>query len=260
MLGATTPPRTRFRTEATNRGRVRVSHPDIVYPVRRGDYNEELRYSLRSLVNLPHGRVWIVGHCPPWVKRYDTVTRTGVRFWPRPQKESKYRNANAALVEVATEIGNSLSSPFYLFNDDFYVMEPIEQVPLLHMGPLAKVIEHYRSRHHTGAYWRGMVASYRLLQEHGISDPLSFELHIPMPIWRDPLLEAWELGKSLEVLHIRTVMGNLMGLGGEQVEDCKVYGRRTQDEVQGPFLSSNDMVLPKVRDLFRDPGPYEVAV
>jgi hypothetical protein len=236
-----------------------VKAPDIVYPVRKGEWNEELRYSLRSLSNLPHGRVWIVGHKPSWV-RVKQTGQPGVRYWPRPQRSSKYRNANESLVEVATEIGNSLTSPFLLFNDDFYVMKPIEWVPTLHMGRLAEVIELYRKRHHTGAYWRGMVSTYRLLQEHGISDPLSYELHVPMPIWREPLLKAWEIGKSLEVLHIRTVMGNLMGLGGEQSQDVKAYGRREVEALlQGPFFSSNDMVPAVIRDRFKEPSPYEVA-
>ena len=34
---------------------------DLVYLVRPGEQNEELRWSLRSLVNLPHERVFEVG-------------------------------------------------------------------------------------------------------------------------------------------------------------------------------------------------------
>ncbi|MFF3129757.1 hypothetical protein ACFVRD_48125 [Streptomyces sp. NPDC057908] len=41
--------------------------PDIVYVVRPWNQNEQLRYSLRTLANLPHRRVWIAGYCPTWV-------------------------------------------------------------------------------------------------------------------------------------------------------------------------------------------------
>ena len=34
---------------------------DIVYFVKDTDTNEELRYSLRSLANFPHGKVWFYG-------------------------------------------------------------------------------------------------------------------------------------------------------------------------------------------------------
>ena len=46
---------------------------DLVYVVRDGA-NPELRYSLRSVaVNLPHDRVWIVGHVPAWITGCETV-------------------------------------------------------------------------------------------------------------------------------------------------------------------------------------------
>lgn len=223
--------------------------PDIVYPVRKGDHNEELRYSLRSLSNIPHGRVFIVGHKPPWV--------TNVSHWPRPQEGSKYRNANESLVEITREAGSSLTSPFLLFNDDFYVMQEMDSVPVFHMGPVQEVVDRYRKLHHMGAYWRGMVSTMRLMQDAKIKGPLlSYELHIPFPIYRDHLLRAWEMGKELEVLHIRTLMGNLARLGGTEREDVKVYRGKTKGYEQWPFLSSNDdMTLTPLRGLLQRTFP-----
>lgn len=245
---------------------MKTIRPDIVFPVRPGDWNEELRYALRSLVNVPHDRVWIVGHCPPWVrKRFGR--EPGVHHYPRVQEGSKYLNATKGLVEVARELGSSMSKPFLLSNDDFYVMQKVKgHFPVFHMGPVEKVIEWYQKKRHRGAYWRGMVATFELMQRLGIKEPLSYELHIPMPIYREDLLEAWDLGRSIEVLHIRTLYGNLANLRGTQMEDVKVYrGRttRTQDWKQWPFLSSNDDVtFPPMRTLMRerfpDPSPYEL--
>lgn len=45
---------------------------DILYLCRPGE-NLELRYSLRSLRNVPHGRVWIFGDCPDWVTNVNLV-------------------------------------------------------------------------------------------------------------------------------------------------------------------------------------------
>lgn len=230
--------------------------PDIVYPIRRGDHNEELRYSLRSLSNLRHNRVWMVGHKPAFVNEK-------VNHWPRPQKASKYRNATEGLVELTREIGSSLSRPFLLWNDDFYCMAPLRgKVPVLHMGPVEEVIERYKRNRHMGAYWRGMVSTFELMQKLGIREPLSYELHIPIPVYRRPLLEAWEKGKELEVLHIRTLYGNLAELGGTYMEDVKVYRDTPAKYEDWPWLSSNDdMTLTPMRHYlqqrFPTPSPYE---
>ena len=52
---------------------------DIVYVVRPGDENEALRYSLRSLANIPHRTVWIAGYRPKWCY--------GIVYVPRDQAD-----------------------------------------------------------------------------------------------------------------------------------------------------------------------------
>lgn len=239
--------------------------PDILIPVRKGDWNEELRFALRSLSHIRHNRVWLVGHKPKWV-RERLGNQDGVYFVPREQKASKYRNATEALVEVTNELGSSMSSPFLLWNDDFFCMQPVQgPMPIYHMGALGEVIDWYRRMRHVGAYWRGMGQTYQLLKGLGYGEPLSYELHLPMPIYREPLLEAWERGRHLEVLHIRTLYGNLARLGGTYREDCKVYRGRGKDEGyrSWPWISTNDdMTLTPVygllQETFPDPSPYEL--
>lgn len=46
----------------------KANNYDIVYFVKESAKNEELRYSLRSLKNFPHGRVWFYGYCPSFLK------------------------------------------------------------------------------------------------------------------------------------------------------------------------------------------------
>jgi hypothetical protein len=51
-----------------------VTLPDVVYVVRPGNRNEELRYSLRSIAaHLPHRRVWLAGFCPSWVRNISFI-------------------------------------------------------------------------------------------------------------------------------------------------------------------------------------------
>lgn len=206
-----------------------MNAPDIVYPIRRGNYNDELRYSLRSLDNLPHGKVIVSGYIPNWI--------TGVTAISREQKGSNWLNARENVLAALEEA----SDPFYLFNDDFYVMVPMDEVPIYHAGLLGEVIDRYRRNRHTGAYWKGMVSTYRLLQEWGYDQPLGYELHIPLLIHKLPLLDALALGKNIEALAWRTLYGNFAHLGGVQTDDCKVLARAgVLDYDQWPFLSSND--------------------
>lgn len=238
-----------------------MTFPDILYPVRKGEWNEELRYSLRSLCNLPHRRVFIVGYRPSWVHSASAMgAGDGVITLGREQKASKYRNANENLVWAADHA--ELSDPFVLMNDDFYIMRKIRRMPVFHMGPMATVIDRYARLRHTGAYWRGMRATYTLLRSLGFQDPLSYELHLPMAMDKGNLFRAWDEGKGEEVLHIRSMYGNMAGVGGKQMEDVKVYQGRTEDYEQWPFLSSNDdmHLLPLgqlLRDRFPDRSPYE---
>ena len=41
---------------------------DVVYFVKDTKENEELRYSLRTLKNFPHAKVWFYGGCPEGLK------------------------------------------------------------------------------------------------------------------------------------------------------------------------------------------------
>src|SRR4029079_15582575 len=95
---------------------------DIVYPVRRGDWNLELRYSLRSLVNLPHARVILVGYVPSWANPDIGLIRD-------QGKEAPWHASAMHLLYAMDQI-RDLSDPLYLFNDDFYVMQPTDQIPI----------------------------------------------------------------------------------------------------------------------------------
>lgn len=206
--------------------------PDIVYPLRPGEWNPELRYSLRSLVNLTHGRVILVGFIPSWVQ--------GIVPLPRNQgTDLKWHATTKHLLHAVDSIPD-LTDPFYLFNDDFYVMERIKgPLPVYNRGDMGNLIDWYRKQHHQGSYYRGMTETYALLKSLGIGKPLAFNLHVPLPIFHTPLKRAYEEGKGIEALHLRTLYGNLAGLTGTCIQDVKVYST-TRDWEQLPFLSSND--------------------
>lgn len=218
-----------------------MNPPDIVYICRPGE-NEELRYSLRSVqANLPHSRIFIVGDAPSWVRNTELVKV--------PLRRDKQLTAQANL-EVACR-HSEISDPFIIFNDDMYILEAMNELPVLHLGELTTVI----AQHAIGsAYRRAMQRTYdRMLElDIGSSPLLSYELHTPMLIRKDPMLEALELGAGIHGMHNRTMYGNLVRLGGTLSNDFKVYNNdRNIDFDALPFLSTSDRTF-----LYHPAGRY----
>ncbi|WP_225846894.1 hypothetical protein [Streptomyces sp. HPF1205] len=231
-----------------------MTPPDIVYPVRPGDDNHELRYSLRSLANLPHGRVWIAGHMPPWVR--------GVGHIPVPPQPTKYLSSTANL-RAAVEHPD-IAEEFLYFNDDFFVMQPVEAMPVLHRGPLEQV-ERRCAHRATGSYAQGLRETRALLADLGHKRPLSYELHVPMPMSKTRARETLEAGQRLQLLHKRTLYGNLHQVGGRQIFDPKVLTRSPRFPHNAPFLSTAPDTFAAgsvgqfIRRQFAAPGPYEAG-
>lgn len=228
--------------------------PDIVYVVRPGDSNQELRHSLRSLRNIPHRRVLIAGHVPSWTK--------GVVGVPVDQSGSKYANSTGNLKAALEhpECGPNV----LLMNDDFFVMRPLGEVPVMHRGTMDEVESYYVNRG-SGQYLSGLRDTRKLLRELGVDRPKSYELHIPFPIVRDRMLAALEVGLSsgVKVLHKRSLYGNLERIGGGRMKDVKVLHRGWAFHPQAAFLSTmpesfrTGAVGNFIRQAFPTPSKYE---
>lgn len=212
-----------------------------------------MRWSLRSLRNLNHRRVWIVGHRPDWVHK---VHHLFVR-----QDESKYRNSTKNVIRACQH--PDISDPFLLFNDDFFVLQPIEEVPILHNGPVGGAP---RSSFGMSTYQQGRIDTRRLLQQWGYQRPLSYELHIPLEIHKEPMLEVLARAEKANIacLHKRTLYGNVAGLGGEYADDVKALRPADTFRPGDLFASTNPATWQHgragedLRRLFPDPSPYEV--
>lgn len=226
--------------------------PDIVIPVRPGDDNEELRYALRSFErNLPHRRIVIVGHKPSWVRR--------VLHIPTRQTGTKYKNSTRN-VEAACK-HPAVSDDFLLCNDDFFVLKPTKTMPVFHWGPMADVERYYATRA-SGAYLQGLRATKKLLAKLGYKNPLSYELHLPLPMNKQKFLEVLELGRHIPALHKRTLYGNVAALGGDEVTDPKVTTTGRRFPRRARFLSTMDSswrgaVGAYIQSRFPEPSSYE---
>ena len=195
----------------------RASEPagmDIVYLVKNNSDNDsqELRYSLRSLKNIPHRKVYIVGEKPEWVRN--------VEFIPILQDKSKMDNVMTSMTAAVNH--EAVSEDFILMNDDFFFMKRIEALPALNFGLIEEVIARYEYRYPEGSrYISSMKRAHQLLVERGIAHPLSYELHVPMMFNKHKAMtmlrdEQWPY-------HIRSYYGNIYATNGQSVDDVKVF-------------------------------------
>ena len=188
---------------------------DFVYICKDGS-NEELRYSIRSVVeSFPNSKIWVVGGKPTWYTgNYIEVT----------QNLSKYRNA----IENLKALCNSeeISNKFVLMNDDFYIVKNIDSIKDYHGGPLLEKINLYQKLNSNSNYTRKLAATYKKIKSLGIENPLDYELHVPMVMEKEKLKQT--LQNNYQFLW-RSIYGNVFNVGGEQMEDVKVY-------VKGPLV------------------------
>ena len=227
---------------------------DIVYVVKRAaDNGDELRYSLRSLRNIDHDNVWIVGQNYPWTKN--------VRFLESTQAKSSWTNVHNSLKKVCLE--QDLSDDFIFFNDDFYVMQKFEEMPTLHGGPFEDLKNRYSlgEKHY---YARIVRNTFAYLKD----DAKNYDLHVPMALNKNLLPGVIE--DATDML-FRSIYGNRYSVGGEYYKDTKVRSKkhtapaRTPEEImKSPFVSTSNASFWKsfagdyIRESFPNKSDYEL--
>ncbi len=235
---------------------------DIVYPYRLTPDDDEIRYSLRTLVNMPHGTVWIVGDKPPWVQNINHIPH-------RNEKRSRFRNALENVL-AACQV-NEISDRFILMNDDFFILTPTGLPPPAHRGPIATAHPNPARRRRTrgrqnGSPWKqGIWDTAALLKRWGVARPLSYELHMPMVVDRavmaDVLTRAIASNASVNLMQ-RSLYGNVARIGGEQRSDVKIAPSK-RDLPDPTFVSTNNRAFYRgwigqvIKRRFATPSEYE---
>lgn len=230
---------------------------DVVYVVKEEGDNDELRWSLRSLRNLPHGTVWIVGHKPKWC--------VNVEHLPTRPADTAWQDSTA---KMWTAVQHPDVDDFYYFNDDFFVLQPTDTVPPMHKGPVSeRYSRRYKVKGWNGA--DGMHGTWRLLEQWGYQEPDDYEVHVPLPVvkatMREVLARAFAEYPEINGLRKRTLYANVAGLGGERIVDVTVNKFHRDDPGSGAYVSTSELsfseweVGRQIRALFPDPSPYEEA-
>lgn len=235
---------------------------DIVYFCKEADVNEELTYSIRSVEkNFPYRKLWIYGGCPKNIKvdNYVHVFQKGTTKWDKVRDMLK---------RVA--LNDDITEDFYLFNDDFFVIKPVEEMPVYYRCSLPDHILHIEVKHndHIVPYTRQLRRVYKMLLalNKGFK---SYELHMPFLYNRKKLLELVQTYPDLRAT--RSLYGNYYDIGGVKMGDVKVYGNKepiidyNAEEINTSFLSTDDKAWRKdrmnvasfIRKSFPDKSKYE---
>ena len=227
---------------------------DYVYIYREG-LGDELRYSLRSLAkNAPEGRVWLVGGKPEWFNG-DHI--------PVKAVGGKFKNISECYWVIARH--DEISENYVLMNDDFFVLEKIDSIPTLHGGLLSNKITSYIKMLGPTMYSSILGKALHHLKAKKISEPLDYDVHVPMVINRKTFIEVVPRDSQAP----RSVYGNLANVGGTEIQDVKTYNnpqyksRSYQyNNTNSPYISTDDDTFEELynqilKDMFPEPSKYE---
>lgn len=225
---------------------------DIVYILKNNIQPNELRYSLRSLKNFPHGEVWFFGGVPEGL-----VPDRQVAF--QQYGDSKWEKVRNSLFKVCQN--EEISKEFWLFNDDFFCMRPCEGIPPYYDGTLYKRIVAVEQRHRGfSPYSRELRRTVGILEGNGL-DVKNYAVHIPMLIDREKALVV--LDKFSECPMFRSLYGNYWSIGGVEHNDVKIYLQNEEPDPESVWLSTSDLSFSRgrvgeyIRSVFTEESVYE---
>lgn len=227
---------------------------DFVYICRSGD-NEELKYSIRSVVRLfPEACIWVVGGKPAWYKgNYVSVD----------QDQDKYTNALNNLMAICKT--EEISESFILMNDDFFILKTFDLQETFHGGYLINKIKRYRSISQSVKYTTKLDLTYKKLSDEGIESIMDYELHVPIKMEKAKL---YPIITKYPNLLWRSMYGNLYKVGGTEIEDVKFYDNPTYNSKSSNisedsiFVSTQDQSFNKLyetkfKDILSQPSNVE---
>lgn len=212
---------------------------DVVYFVKDGLRNDELRYSIRSVFsNLEYNMIWIYGGC-----LRDIVPDVRVRVEQEGRtKWDRVRNMYQMVCK-----NKEITDNFIMFHDDFFVMQPTKRIDPIHRCSLEdhiKILEPHKPTEYSKLL-------RRCRQVFPDKDPLSYEVHTPFIFNKEHLLEI--LGSFPDLHCIRSIYGNIYyGDISKRSNDVKIFDDSPSfDYKSSQFLSTDDSLVNVNNDIWR---------
>ncbi len=224
---------------------------DIVYILRQSNIdNLELLFSLRSLKNIEHGKVFIVWFLPKWCENIIHI----------PAIDPYHIKSLNALhkIEIACR-DDRVSEDFILMNDDFYITKPTK-IKYYHRWTIQDHIEDKKTRIWWSQYVKNLEKTYKIFPKW-----LDFSLHIPFIYNKNRFLDLWKKYDKNEGYLLRNLYANHYEINWEYMEDVKVNNFQDFQEIQKNtpiFLSSNDNYFQRdfinfLKSIFSEKSIYE---
>lgn len=223
---------------------------DIVYPYKSAPDDFELRYSLRSLSNVPHGRVIVAGDKP-------IIISDAVQHVPVGRMEDRYQSSTANI--VAAIRGADITGDFIVMHDDIFALRPWS----FRHEHLCSIDEYLRGGHAAGLYRSYIETTRDILRAKGIADPLWFGLHTPTIYNAQRLVELVEGFAGYRYL-LRTLYHNLFPAPSERRLDVKARFWKEPNPQADVLSISDDLARSAgfrqwIAARFQDICRYEVA-
>ena len=199
---------------------------DVVYILKQNVRSAELRYSLRSVEkNFPHRRVLFFCGCPTGIRPDKLVAfhQQGDTPW------EKVRNS-IRLVCLTRDV----SDDFWLFNDDFFIMQPIEK-PFVYRNTCDLYERVRRAGESEWADNLRRAADALAAKGYGTDD---YALHLPILINKEKALETISAFHAYPMF--RSLYGNMHAIGGQRRGDCKIQKMDVAPTGNERFLSTSD--------------------
>jgi hypothetical protein len=227
---------------------------NFVYICRHGE-NEELRYSIRSVMHwFPDAQIWVVGGKPSWY--------TGPYIEVRNYK-TKHDNVRLNLIAMCKS--KEIPQDIVVMNDDFFIIQEIDDIKNYHGGLLKDKAHLYYSIAPLSGYTSRLFKTVSYLNKIGIPEPRDFAMHVPLRVNKNDLLYSIRHGHMW-----RSIYGNIFDIDAEYMdEDVKYYsdGPLAQkgynyNSMKFPYLSSNDSSFIHLKKnlldgMFPNPSKYE---
>lgn len=235
---------------------MKLSELDCIIPYKRA-FGDELKYCLRSLKNIPHRNVYIIGDLPDWA--------TGIIHIPMDTRDpSRFIDVENIMRKVCHD--DRISDDFILMNDDFYVMEKVTELPNWYSDTIDAEYQRRIKIDRNNRYAKGYKATDEYLKSLGVKEPLDYSLHIPIVMNKQKRMIVSHLRyndlKNNKILLSRSIYCNLFCDKGTQHPDVK-YIRIDDGFKKYAFMSTHDSsfingkIGTYIRDKFKERGQYE---
>lgn len=228
---------------------------DIVYILKEDVEANELRYSLRSVSkNFPYRKIWFYGGKPEGLEpdEYVEYRQRGIMPWEK-------------VIDTIYQVSknNKITEDLWLFNDDFYIMQPVEDMPNYYDKTLFRRIQQIEKtrKGNRSLYSQQLRRTRDSLQGEGYRTT-NYEVHLPMLINRKKAKALIE--KYPKMVMFRSTYGNVYSIGGEQHNDVKIINPVVKPQEDCDFLSTSDGDLSNtevgrfIMAKFPEPCRYEV--